>query len=273
MKLLRTLAIRQFIGLFLAFCFSSSVLAATLLNGRDSLITQLGGTPGVNDLSLAQTGLGMTYGGFAGQSGNYRLADNFIVPSSGWRVDSITVYPYQTGSTTASTITALTLEIWRGRPGDVGSVIVFGDTVTNRLTSTAFAGIYRASSATPADTSRPVMSATASGLNLTLPAGDYWAYFSAAGSLGSGPWFPPITTAGQTTTGDARQFQVVAAIWVDVQDVGLQGIPLTINGDVLSVAPVVVPVGGGWFTLLLAFGLVATLFGAMRGRAMKRVSN
>ena len=120
------------------------------------------------------------------------------------------------------------MQIWDGDPSLGTSSVVFGDTTTNVLSSTAFSNIYRGLESAPGATNRPIMAATASGLSINLPAGTYWLDFQIAGSLGSGPWAPPLTTNGQTTTGNGLQFDGTS--WVAVTDVGAQGFPMTIGG-------------------------------------------
>ena len=61
-----------------------------------------------------------------------------------WTINQVIVFAYQTGFTgTTSPITAATLRIWNGRPGDAGSTIIFGDTTTNRLASSTDSGLWR----------------------------------------------------------------------------------------------------------------------------------
>ncbi len=50
------------------------------------------------------------------------------------------------------------------------------------------------------------------------------------GSLTSGPWVPPVTILGQTTTGNALQF---TSVWAPAIDTGIgtqQGLPFLILG-------------------------------------------
>lgn len=54
------------------------------------------------------------------------------------------------------------------------------------------------------------------------------------GSLASGPWAPPITINGQTTTGDALQFTTSSGSWAPANDTGTytqQGMPFLILGE------------------------------------------
>ena len=151
-----------------------------------------------------------------------------MVPAGGYTINAVTVYSYQTNSTTTPTHNGITFRIWSGTPGAGGSVVVFGDTTTNRFSSAAFANMYRTTETTVGATNRPVMAVTASGLNITLPAGTYWLDYALSGTLASGPWVPPITTLGQTATGNGLQFN--GTVWGPLTDVGPQGLPITLEG-------------------------------------------
>lgn len=215
------------------------VLGSALLDLRPQLITHPGGGSGGADESRLQTtSLGMGTIGFgAQQTALNRIADDFVVPAGGWTVNAISVYTYQTGSTTTSTITGLTLRIWNGAPNVGGSTVVFGDDTTNVLSSTAFTNIFRVTETTVGGTTRPIMSATASGLNINLPAGTYWLDWALSGSLASGPWAPPISILGTAITGNGLQFTTPTpptGTWNPAVDGGTgtpaQGFPFTIEG-------------------------------------------
>jgi len=82
---------------------------------------------------------------------------------------------------------------------------------------------------------RPIMKVDAT-INTTLPAGTYWVQWQYTGSLASGPWAPPVTISGQSTTGNALQNQ--AGTWLALTDVGPQGLPFIINGTSGAPCPV-----------------------------------
>ncbi|AFH49196.1 Hypothetical protein IALB_1488 [Ignavibacterium album JCM 16511] len=193
-----------------------------------------GGGPGGADGSILQTTLGLNVLGFgASQAAGTRVADDFVIPAGQtWTIQDFICYAYQTGSSTTSTITAVNVRIWNGQPG-VGTVI-FGDDVTNRLSSTTWSNSYRYSDTNPG-TTRPIMKQTVS-LGVTLGEGHYWIDWQLAGSLSSGPWAPPITITGQATTGDAVQFN--AGAWAPIIDNGTaqtpQGLPFILNGTMSS---------------------------------------
>jgi predicted outer membrane repeat protein len=213
-------------------CETASVLGVD--NGP--LVTHVGGGDGGADLSALQSNLGMTTLGFGHQqAGGNRIAEDFTVTDgSGWVIDHVELFAYQTGSTTTSTMTGATLRIWDGPPSDPGSMVVFGDTTTNRLISSDWSGMYRAGSATPLDATRPIMRNVVSA-QVTLSPGAYWLDWAATGSLSSGPWAPPITILGQVTTGNGLQFS--GGMWQPAVDGGTltqQGFPFRILLNAVS---------------------------------------
>jgi len=202
------------------------------------LVTTPGGGAGGVDISELQTGLGMgTYGfGFQSATPN-RIADDFTVSdAAGWQVDTITFFGYQTGSGTTSTFTEVYVQIWNGAP-NAGGAVVWGDYSTNRIASTTWANIYRVLDTAPTDTQRPVMAIVAT-IGTVLPPGTYWVDVSTAGSGSSGPWAPPISILGQTTTGNGLQYTSSTGVWDLAVDGGTgtqQGFPFIIDGTVLPV--------------------------------------
>lgn len=202
-----------------------------VLYDNGPLVTHPGGGAGGADASALQTAIGMDTFGFGHQlSAGNRIADDFTVTGSGWTVDTITFFAYQTGSSTSSTITGINLRIWDGSPNDPGSSVVFGDTTTNRMVATGWSNIYRVLDTTLTDTARPVMASVADIGGLFLPAGTYWVDWQVDGTLTSGPWAPPISILGQTTTGNALQF---TGAWAPAVDGGTgtpQGFPFIIEG-------------------------------------------
>lgn len=199
------------------------------------LVNSPGTGPGGADESIAMDiTSGLSSRGFnASLLANARIADNFdVTNANGWNVDSITFYVYQGGSpTNPSPILGINYQIWDGPPDDPTSMVVFGDTTTNRLTSTTWANMYRRLESQPTDSSRPVMVAVTSG-GFSLAPGSYWVDFQVDGDqLYTGPWQPPITINGQTTTGNAKQY--FGDVWTDLVDAGTQtpqGVPFIIQG-------------------------------------------
>jgi hypothetical protein len=72
-------------------------------------------------------------------------------------------------------------------------------------------------------------------VNTVLPQGTYWVDYQFTGSLASGPWAPPITILGQTTTGNGLQYTSTAGVWAALIDTGTagtpQGLPFIIDGQ------------------------------------------
>jgi len=208
-----------------AFMFSSVVYAEVLYD-NGPLVNSEGTGDGGADESVVQTSLGLTVWGFT-DSGSFRLADDFTLTKSA-RIDTIKFYAYQTGSTTTSTMTAVNLRIWDGTPDDPGSSVIFGDTTTNIMTDTTWTGIYRVTESSHGNTLRPIMENTVS-VGIILNPGTYWLDWQTSGSLASGPFVPPITINGQTTTGNALQYNGVS--WAAVMDNSSgQGFPFVIEG-------------------------------------------
>ncbi len=197
------------------------------------LVTHPGGCGG-QDASRLQTGLGMNTLGFGHQfSLGYRMADDFeITDPAGWQIDTITFFAYQTGAPSdPSPITGVYYQIWDGPPDVPGSSVVFGDLTTNRLLSSTFSNIQRDSDTSPCADNRYIFADVASA-GVTLPPGTYWLDWMTDGSLSSGPWAPPITILGQTTTGNALQYTGAWAAALDSGTSTQQGMPFVIEGTI-----------------------------------------
>ena len=98
--------------------------------------------------------------GSGGAAGTSRLADDFTVPAGAtWTINSIDFYGYQVGAAASpSPFTSCNVQIWRGRPGDVGSAVIAGDLTTNRLAASIDTRIFRIGSSTvPAPGTAPDM--------------------------------------------------------------------------------------------------------------------
>jgi uncharacterized repeat protein (TIGR01451 family) len=196
-------------------------------------VTHPGGGFGGADASALQTALGMITYGFGHQYLlGYHVADDFTIPpGETWTIENIAFYAYQTGSGTISTITGVYLQIWDGPPDDLGSSIIWGDLVTNRMVDTTWTNSYRVLDTGLLDSSRPIMVSTAA-VGIVLSEGTYWLDWNSDGTLASGPWVPPVTILGQTTTGNAKQYTTG---WADLIDVGPQGLPFVIMGPAFDI--------------------------------------
>jgi hypothetical protein len=223
---------------------------ASVLYNNGPLVNSPGtGSGGADESVLQTTSLGMSTIGFGHQIANTNsVADDFTVPASGWHVDTLEFFAYQTGSTTTSTINDVRYRIWNGAPNGGGSII-YGDLTTNRLASSSFANIYRVTETTLGNTQRPVMRNVVAG-NFDLPAGTYWIEWTTGGTLASGPWAPAITINGQASTGNG--LQNLAGVWGNANDGGTgtpqQGFPFIINGTAAS-ANCSTPSDAPWLTL------------------------
>lgn len=228
----------------------SSDGVGTGVGGADESILQ-------GDLTPAMTTLGA---GHQVSAGN-RVADDFTVTQNGWQIDQVHFFAYQTNAT-ASTITAVNLQIWDGVPGAAGSNVVWGDTTTNVMTATAFSGILRVTNTTTGTSNARQIAVSTVDVGVTLAPGTYWFDWQSDGSAASGPWAPPITIKGQNTTGNAMQY---TSAWAALNDGGSntpQGLPFVILGSINAAAPEVVPSMNQWgiMALLLLVGFVSYRF-------------
>ena len=203
------------------------------------LVNSPGTGPGGSDESIARNvTVGLTSRGFnVSLGGDFRMTDDFTIagPAS-WQVNEVYLYVYMGNSPTSpSPFTAVNYQIWDGVPSDPGSTVVFGDTTTNRLVSSTWANMYRRQESTPTDYTRPVFALNNSA-GVTLPPGHYWIDWQVDGDINyTGPWQPPVTIDGQTSTGDAQQ--MVGGVWQAVVDAGLLtplGAPFVIEGTLVN---------------------------------------
>jgi uncharacterized repeat protein (TIGR01451 family) len=199
------------------------------------LITHpLGCTP--TDASRLQTTLSMNTLGFGHQfSTGFRMADDFTVTGDGWQVDQITFFAYQSSAPQApSPITGVYYQIWNGPPNDPGSSVVFGDLTTNRLLSSTFSAIQRDTETSSCANNRYIFTDVASA-GVLLPAGTYWIDWMTDGSASySGPWAPPVTILGQTTTGNAMQWTTAWAPALDTGTATQQDLPFVVEGTAVQ---------------------------------------
>jgi len=199
-----------------------------ILFDNGPIVNSPGTGSGGADESILQGDLGMnTIGSGMQQTAGNSVADDFEVTAP-WTIQNFEFFGYQTGSSTTSTFTGAYLRIWDGDP-TAGGTIIWGDLTTNLMASTEWTNIYRNTNGPGGATDRPVMRVIAETPGLTLTPGTYWVEWATAGTLGSGPWVPAVTIQGQTSTGNAKQNQ--SGTWVDLIDVGPQGMPFIINGS------------------------------------------
>lgn len=201
------------------------------------LVTHPGGGYSGNDLSVLQTSLGLNTDGFGHSHATpNRVTEEFTLSGpEDWTIESLTFFAYQTSTYTyppASTLTGVYVRILDGPPNNPASNLVFGDTATNRMTSTSWTNIYRAIDTNSSDATRPIMAANVA-VGISLSPGTYWIDWSVSGSVSSGPWAPPITILGQTVTGNAMQTTDNGTTWEPALDTGAgtqQGLPFLVRG-------------------------------------------
>ena len=136
----------------------------------------------------------------------YMMADDFTLEATS-TITELEVYAYISYSPTTSPMTGLYFVIYDGSPMDGGEVI-WGDLETNRMTATEWTQCYRCghSGSNPTNAERPIMSVTASGLDIKLEAGKYYIAYGVTGNGEYGPYGIPVTIAGEPATGDAMQY-------------------------------------------------------------------
>lgn len=193
----------------------------------------VGGAPA----SAIQSSLSMTLFGAGSQiASNNWVAEDFTVPAAGWSISTARFYTYQSFSTTTPTINDLRIQIFTGTPG---GTLAWGDTTTNRLTSTTFSGVYRVTETTLTNVDRPVMEVVAQfSPPIQLPAGTHWIAWQLGGTLASGPWTPPQVVIGSATSGNCQQ-SLAGAAYAQLLDAGsatAQGCPFVLEGGTLPVS-------------------------------------
>lgn len=158
-----------------------------------------------------------------------RCADDFYVPAGQtWTIDQVIVFVYQTNYFgTSSPVVGASLRIWKGRPGDQGSTVIFGDTDTNRLGTSTDALMYRTANSGPPTNPAPGTSRKIWQNNIIVaPAaklgpGSYWIDFQV--DAGSGGNFTPsatITGIRSFPGWNARQYTSSNGVWNDLVDTG-----------------------------------------------------
>jgi hypothetical protein len=228
--------------LLLSIIFCSVIVSAqTLLYDNGPLINSPGVGAGGADVSNMHDGIVLFGFGHAVSSG-FKVAEDFIVPSPGWAIDSMVFFAYQTGSSLTSTMNEVKIGIWDGSPA-LGSNIIYGDTAVNAMISSYWSGIYRTTETTLSDATRPIMRDVVETPGLALNAGTYFVSWQTGGTLTSGPWAPEITINGITSTGDGLQFNPTTQLWDLAKDTSttnmngtgeIQGFPFHVYGHVTT---------------------------------------
>ncbi|MGB3975014.1 MAG: hypothetical protein WBM27_01200 [bacterium] len=219
---------------------------SSALYNNGPLITNYGIGYGCADISEVQTALGMIVSSIDNDFVHInRIADDFVIPAGEtWSIESITFYSYQNDSGLASTLTGVYFQIWDGSPDTRSSSVIWGNHTTNRMSATGWTGIYRVYDTEPNESKRPIMYARCD-VEITLPEGTYWIDWMVDGDTElRGPFQPPITILGETTTGNALM-SLMTLPWEPILDLGTwtpQGCPFVITGTESSTPPTATPV-------------------------------
>jgi hypothetical protein len=194
-------------------------------------ITQTGvGGGGANVSELYTTftlgAVGYNIYGYGMQtSANIHVADDFTVPAAqSWTVSGIKWLTYQTGASTAGTITSVNLNLWNTNPN---GQLPGGQSTTgpaNSFLSKSWTGVYRVLDSGLTAINRALIEASCSGAWVpVLSSGNYWLEINCGGTLTSGPWTPVKVKPGQTPpTGDPWNGlqSVSAGAFAQVYDTG-----------------------------------------------------
>jgi hypothetical protein len=197
-----------------------------------------------------------------GTTGAFRLADDFTVPvGEVWNISGFCTYGYQTGSAaTATPIGGGTMNVWNGRPGDVGSVII-GIATYGAMTNTNMYRIFNTVApppGSPSGTTRLIRQVDWTAA-LSLGPGTYWVDFQhTPTTAGTTVFVPSVSIPGVRGMPGWNGRQFTTTGWVDAIDAGN---PSTLAPDYVQEHPFVVkgkiiPTPGA-ATLLAIGGLVA----------------
>ena len=143
-----------------------------------------------------------------------------------------------------------TLRIWSGRPGDLGSTILFGDTTTDRLAASTDTAILRIRNTVapwpgiaPTTDRRIWQNTLAVAPAAPLPPGTYWVDWALTST---GTNFAPLVTVDGTRGLPGWNARHHLMAWGDALDVGFpasapdvpQDTPFKLNGTVVAPPPV-----------------------------------
>src|SRR5688572_22340015 len=174
---------------------SSGGSSKSVLQPCGPFITQSGVGAGGASVSEAYSGYPV---GVSMQLGVQILADDFVVPfGQVWTPTTVKWLSYQTGSPTTGTFTDMYLNLWNTDPtGQApGGQFKTGGQV---LQSQAWTGVYRVPEGGLLGNTRPIIEVSCVGSWIgSIGAGTYWLDCTAAGTLVSGPWGPPVTVPNQ----------------------------------------------------------------------------
>lgn len=193
---------------------------ATLLHDNGAWVTGIGnGANGANTSVI--TSPGTTLGHTVNHGANFALGDDFTVGAGEtWTLNSLTFYAYQTqanGNPPTSTITSARAAIFSAPPTNLTNNLLGGSLSANgTITSNVWSGVYRVSSTTLTNNQRALIAVTVDLGGIVVGPGTYWAGWSAAGSVASGPFAPPVSAYGGTNNG----IQWNGTLWAATTDAG-----------------------------------------------------
>jgi len=219
-----------------ALLCASTAFAAPLYSNGSFITNPTGGTGAIAGLPISSadpyTVPGSTFtfattGVAATVATNTAVAENFTVPASGWDLDSLTVYAFQTGQSTA-TITQIHVNLWTATPYNEFSPDGSPDPLPQPVLATSLVldageGVFVAhrQGATGSSTNRPVFAYTVSLDGLPdegrLTEGTYWIQWSFVGaSSPSQNVFMPLISPRDSVTGhNARLLNSVTGTSAD----------------------------------------------------------
>ena len=214
----RTIVPFLFASLFLAAPASAQVLYNNGVvkggGGSFGITTDFGAGFGGSDASQAAAAYGRSVS-------SPQFADDFILTSFQSSITSLTVYSHIPGYTNTATtpFTSTTINIYSGRPGDVGTTLIA--TSSNQINS-EFTNVYRVpAGSTPATltlSDRPVFATTVGFTNLTLNAGTYWFSFAQTsnnpGNVSVSGVTKVVNGSVQIVSGNALGFNTGSNPWV-----------------------------------------------------------
>jgi len=190
----------------------------------------------------------MLYNGWNNDRSRYDwVADVFTVPAdSTWIFDTVIIYQIKYNTTPSYTFLNCNLQIYSGTPG-LGGTVVWGDTVTNLLSSTGFTGIYKVDTLTAdgglMSTFRPIMYLK---LYLSpaprLTAGTYWLSWAAAGPGTNSTYTPEKVLPGRVNPPGQMGRGQYGGVWQYLSDSGnVVGLDKIIKASPAALAQLDVP--------------------------------
>lgn len=186
------------------------------------------------DEMQGQGGYFSAVAGFAchpvGDIPGFRIADDVVVNApGGWVMNALVLYAYVPENTLPNPFAGVTLNIWNGPPGDPNASKIWGDSVTNVMTSAQATNLYRIFSSIahpgpiPPDLTRRIWEVRINLGGIVLPPSTYWFDWQITATDPNGMVFCPAATLPGVRTRAAwngRQLQrsATGAQWVTAMD-------------------------------------------------------